>query len=234
MSRYQELEEVCNLFIEIYEYNVLTRLDSLAHDYYETIRWEKGSSFTTTQGVVDFYSYLSRHDQGLLWWPDIGSEYYELEGENRYSQARETLLNILSLANVNDSDTDAIKIMKILSFGNIKVDYESDINDAWFAPTETLSSGTGDCEDYSILFSALFELADIDSAIVRVTNSDGDRHAMVLVHLPVLEGFNYLPFSDLTDLGLSSGTWILLEPQRSSYDHFTGLSQWVLVVAAET
>ena len=60
---------------------------------------------------------------------------------------------------------------------------------------------SGDCDDFAILVSALFELVGLDSGIVFLTNDEGDGHAMSLLH------------DDLGDYGFQAGNWIIIEPQ---------------------
>ncbi len=116
------------------------------------------------------------------------------------------------------------------------MDYDYDMKERFFTPTETLSSGTGDCEDYSILVSSLFELAGIQSAVAGFTNSAGAGHAMVLVRLSSLGGYGHYYYDSLTGLGLSSGKWIMIEPQATiAYQQQSSwFEQWDIEAAAET
>jgi hypothetical protein len=239
LSRYQELEEVCDLFIGIYDYNVLTRLDSLANDYYETIRSEKLNLFTDK---CLFYSRLSRHDRGAYIWSDLDAIYYEKTytsqsptNLHRYDEAMDVLIQVISIIGINDTQTPVEKIKLILDFIDRKIVYNHDMSDEPFAPTETLSSGTGDCEDFSILASCLFEIVGIQSAVARFTDGDSG-HVMVLVHLSNLGGYGHYYYSDLTNFGLSSGEWIIIEPQNTIawQDDASWIPQWEITDAVET
>jgi len=216
----------------------IVHIDSLVNDYYETIRDKKSPLIPTYGELATFLANLAKHDKGTIWWSDIGTDYYDITGSHRYSEARVTLLNIIALSGVNTDDTSPEKIDKILSFVNSKVDYQHDLDDKGFFPTETLNSGTGDCEDYSILFSALFELAGVESAIGLFESDDGTSgHSMVLVQLPDLGGEGYYYYGDLTSYGLNSGKWIIIEPQRDgieNQDSASWFTMWNIQAAAET
>ena len=217
-------------------YYKLVNLDSLAHDYYETLREKKTPLYPSWQQNVNFMSYMSMHDRGAYHWSDLDSTYYSYHSTYRYSEARQTLISVLGYAGVTSSDTSVQKITKILAFVNDKVDYDYDMRERFFTPTETLSSGTGDCEDYSILVSSLFELAGIQSAVAGFTNSAGAGHAMVLVRLSSLGGYGHYYYDSLTGYGLSSGKWIMIEPQATiAYQQQSSwFEQWGLEAAAET
>jgi transglutaminase-like putative cysteine protease len=110
-----------------------------------------------------------------------------------------------------------------------------DMTERFYAPWETLAHRSGDCEDFSILTSALFELAGIDSAFGAFTNDYNENHAMVLIHLNDLGPYDYYSYDDLTSLGLSSGRWIIIEPQ-TTLDYQSDASwmdQWTILVAAD-
>jgi transglutaminase-like putative cysteine protease len=211
-------------------------LDSLAHDYYESIRAEKAPLNPSYQADADFYAELSEHDQGKIFWTDLDNEYYAHTSAHRYTQAELTLLSILYLSGADNATNNVDRMACILSYVDSKIHYQYDLVDRPFAPTETLSSGTGDCEDYSILVSALFELAGIPTAIATFTNSANEGHAMVLVHMSNLGNYNSYYYSDLTGYGLQTGKWILIEPQRAiSQQHDPSwFLQWNIDAASET
>lgn len=230
LDEYNDLSDSFDDMSDEAYYLDLVRIDSLVNDYYETIR----DSITDS---VTFEAKLSKHDQGELQWIGVDDDYYSITGSHRYSEAQQILLNILELAEVNVSeDNSSVCIEKILQFVNDKIDYQYDLDERIFAPTETLASGTGDCEDYSILVTALFELAGIDSAVAKFMNSDGDCHVMVLVHLSDLGGYDYYCYSDLTGYGLDSGQWIIIEPQLkiTNQQLSSWFTQWNILAAAET
>jgi len=71
-------------------------------------------------------------------------------------------------------DTDALKLKLVNDFFNQNITFVNDINlwdteDYWATPTEILTAGAGDCEDYSIAkYFALLELG-IDADKLRIT-----------------------------------------------------------------
>lgn len=161
---------------------------------------------------------------------------FEVKGAHAYLDAHNELLKILSLAGVVSTDDDIAQMGKILEFINLNVDYASDLEDKFFSPVETLAYGTGDCDDYSILAAALFELVGVDSAVAFFSNDLDEGHAMVLVHLEDLGDYGYYYYSDLTSIDLQSGTWIIIEPQDliSAQDDPQWTGAWDVEVAAET
>jgi predicted transglutaminase-like cysteine proteinase len=245
-ERYDSLNATYNQIV--YEYNSLlmdrseldylkmVRLTSLALDYYDTLRAEKGT-YNTDQGEVTFYSQLSRHDRGAINWPALDNTYKEHAGSLRYVEARNTLVNIDLISGAKNASDTMDKMNNILNFVNWKVSYSHDMDDTPFAPTETLSSGTGDCEDFAILVSALFELEGIQSAIATFDNvGGGPGHAMVLVHMDDLGLYDYYHYDDLTRYGLESGQWIIIEPRYMIYEQHieSWFSQWQIDAASET
>ncbi|MEE8168765.1 MAG: transglutaminase-like domain-containing protein [Candidatus Hydrothermarchaeales archaeon] len=142
---------------------------------------------------------------------------------------------VLGFAGVQDSSSEVSKLKKILGWLNANVHYESDLNNIFRAPVETLSLKSGDCDDYSILTGALFERAGVESAVgFFKASGEAEGHAMVLVRLDDLGGYPNRYYSDLTHRGLSSGKWIKIEPQRT-IDRQSGdyIKKWNLVSASE-
>lgn len=239
-----------NLQADYYELELEYRLEkelrignSLA-SYYDNLRdglGPTGSKYwwdTPSEGIwqqeADFAANLALHDLWELYWPDYETEYVEAAGENSYETAWRCLNTIYNHLDISSSNTPVIKITKILTFLEEHIHYESEINDVFLAPVETLGFKSGDCDDYTILASALFEMAEIESAIGFFKNDDDEYHAMVLVHLDDLGDYRYWRYSDLTRLGLPEGQWIILEPQSTisnQYDEW--ISQWSILVAAE-
>ena len=125
--------------------------------------------------------------------------------------------------------------MKILDFVAWYVDYEPEIDDSQRAPVETLSLRSGDCDDFTILVSALFEMAEIECAIGYFENDAEEAHSMVLVHLDELVGYRYWRYEDLTSLGLLEGDWIKIEPQAPLDEQADEewMSQWIIKMAVE-
>jgi len=234
-NQYQNLSVSYNAVNQQLSYLNMVRLDSLDLDYYITIREDYGGAIFN-QDKVDFCAQLSKHDRAAYYWPVADSTYYDITGYHRYYAAFATQLSVLNLVGVKGTDSAAVEISKILSFIDGNITFQYDMYDRYFAPTETLSSGTGDCDDFSILASSMFEMMGIQSAIAYFQNSYGGAHAMVLVHLPDLGGYGYYYYSDLTSLGLASGKWIIIEPQTliQNQDDSSWFSQWIIEVAAET
>ncbi|MEM2613599.1 MAG: hypothetical protein QXO15_05140 [Nitrososphaerota archaeon] len=201
-------------------------------------RWYKFPSYYKLS--VQFAAQMAAHDVGNCYWPNLKceSEYYEYTGEYSYKTASSILRYALNLANVNVRDSATVKIDKILRFISSIVHYEHRLIDHMWFPTETLTFRSGDCTSFSILASALFEMAGIKSAIGFFENANGDGHAMVLVRLESLDGYSYYYYSDLTGLGLTAGKWIIIEPQFRSLSEQeesqdSWIPQWKLIAAAE-
>ncbi len=79
-----------------------------------------------------------------------------------------------ALMNGAQLDTDALKLKLVNDFFNQNITFADDINlwstpDYWATPTEVLTAGAGDCEDYSIAkYFALLKLG-IDADKLRIT-----------------------------------------------------------------
>lgn len=139
-------------------------------------------------------------------------------------------------AGVTNTDSDAIKINKILNFIDSNIIYQSDMQETPQSTGQTLTLQSGDCKDYSILASAAFADAGIPSAIMRMENvsGQGPGHAMVLIqsseNLPL-----YGYYSNLMSIGLPTGRWWVIEPQYTFVQQSQNPSwftQWNIVNAA--
>jgi len=189
---------------------------------------------------VEFAAHEAAHDAGNLYWPSLenGSHYYEYTGEYSYETSSKILQNVLLMSKINPYDNNVTKIDKIMRFVGSVVSYEYKLIDHMWFPAETLAFRSGDCTSFSILESALFEMLGIKSAIGFFKNSEGEGHAMVLVHLDDLGEYGYRYYSDLTSYGLSAGKWIMIEPQYHSLseqetNQDSWMPQWNILVAAE-
>lgn len=189
---------------------------------------------------VAFAAHEAAHDAGNLYWPSLeeGSHYYEYTGEYSYETSSRILQNVLSMSKINPQDDNATKIDKIMRFVGSVVSYEYRLIDHIWFPDETLAFRSGDCTSFSILESALFEMLGIKSAIGFFENSEGEGHAMVLVHLDDLGEYGYWYYSDLTSYGLGAGKWVMIEPQYHSLseqetNQDSWMPQWNILVAAE-
>lgn len=58
---------------------------------------------------------------------------------------------------------------------------------------------------------------------------------MVLIHEYFLDGYGCYHYDELTDLGLSPGRWIMIEPQSliEEQQDPTYFEQWILKASAE-
>lgn len=181
---------------------------------------------------------MAAHDVGNLYWPSLETEYLDTTGEYSCYSAQDMLERLLDMCEINLNDDHVNKIDKILGFVNSIITYETRLVDHMWFPTETLTFRSGDCTSYSILVAALLEMVDIKSAIGFFLNDQGDGHAMVLINSETLGEYKCWYFQDLTDHGLSSGRWIIIEPQYSSLSEQETyqdewIPQWDLEVAAE-
>jgi transglutaminase-like putative cysteine protease len=182
---------------------------------------------------ANFAADLALHDLRILYWPRIEDDYYEDVGEYSYDTARAKIDEIIILLDIGTYDTSVDIIEKVLTFINSYIHYESEANDVFHAPVETLGFKSGDCDDFTILAAALFEDLGIESAIRFYYNEDIGYHAMVLVHLENLGDYGYWYFSDLTHRGLEEGRWITIEPQLTiEYQDSDWIEQWDLLVAS--
>jgi hypothetical protein len=228
-----------------YEVERALRIGNSLESYYDYLRQELGPtgveewwwsrySESRWQTQVDFAANLALHDLRRIYWPAIEEDYYEDVGEYSYDTARRKIDDILGLLEVRTYDTASVKTRKILEFVSLHIHYETEVNDVFLAPVETLGFKSGDCDDFTILTAALLEDMGIDSAIGFFSNENDEYHAMVLVHLEGLVDYGYWYFSDLTHRDLDEGRWIIIEPQLTIEDQGDDwISQWDLLVAAD-
>lgn len=240
---HQGVENQYNILQTTYQVSEALGIGHLLADYYSVVRdshadyWESPGWWLFgggEQDKVDFAADLAKHNLGRIYWPDKEDTYYEFADEHSYTTAMRELNEVHALIGIQSGDPSVEKIEKILSFVNTYVHYESDYNNVFLAPVETLAFKSGDCDDYSILVAALFEKAGIDSAI-GFFSSGGSTHAMVLIHLDTISPYGFWSYSDLTGKGLSAGKWIIIEPQHTIERQHTPswFEQWSIRVAAE-
>jgi predicted transglutaminase-like cysteine proteinase len=179
----------------------------------------------TARSRIKFGSQLAYHDLGYDVWPNQEATYFEDVGSHSYSTASKIVEYAITRCGINTLDDSVKKIGKILEFINSRINYSYEVDDVYRAPVETLSLSSGDCDDYSILAGALFERVGVDSAISFYTNGQGENHVMVLVHIDNLGSYSFYKFSDLTHLGLRSGTWVIIEPQGNI--GYQGDAEWM-------
>ena len=189
---------------------------------------------------VSFAADLSAHDIGNLYWPTLetDSDYSNFAGEYSYQTSERIMDQAFALTGISKSDNNVIKIDKILRTIHSLIQYEYRCLDHMWFPCETLTFRSGDCTSFSILAAAMFEKAGIKSAIGFFTNSTmPEGHSMVLIHLDDLAQHEYWYYNDLTNRGLASGKWIIIEPQCSSLTEQDASMDWVgiwsIVAASE-
>lgn len=178
---------------------------------------------------VNFASNLAAHDIGNLYWPTLEADsgYYDTTGEYSYQTSSRIMQQAMTFVGISSSDSNIAKIDKVLTFIYSNVFYENRLLDHMWFPCETLTFRSGDCTAFSILAAAMFEDAGIKSAIGFFSNSTLGGHAMVLVHLDNLDSHSYWYYSDLTGYGLSSGKWIVIEPQYASLSEQDANMNWI-------
>jgi len=228
--------------------NVGTALET----YYDYVR---ANSYSSGLGMVDegdwrtlpgyydlsasFAAELASHDIGNCQWPalEAASGYHDSTGEYSYQTSCRIMDEAMALSGISPSDSEVTKIEKVLSFTNAFVHYEERIIDHMWFPCETLTFRSGDCTSFTTLTTALLERAGIEAAIAFFANSTMGHHAMVLVRLDDLGPYRYWYYEDLTDRGLASGKWIIIEPQcaplSGQQSRLDWIGYWDLVACAE-
>ena len=204
-----------------YEIETTLRIGNSLESFYDFLRYEKGFTglgWSDHQREADFAAQLALHDLGRNCWPSLENAYYQDVGERSYETAKEKIDEVIGLIELEFFHTPTFKIESILQFIHQNIHSEKEVNNVYLAPTETLGFKSGDCDDFSILASALFEAVGIDSAFGIFRNEDNEYHCAVLVHLQQLKDYGWCSYSDLTDFGLDKGTWIVIEPQHT-IDH---------------
>jgi len=243
-------KEKLNLEIEI-EFLETIRIGTTLETYYDDVRanvvtlggnplgeeeWWKHPNYY--ENSVWLATCMAAHDAGNLYWPSFETEYNETIGETSSDTAYYILSDFLTRCSVLRSFNIETKIDKILKFANSVIDYETRLLDHMWFPAETLTFGSGDCTSFSILIASLFEMVDIKSAIGFFLNDQGDAHAMVMINCEELPNYKTWGFDDLTSYGLSSGRWIIIEPQYISLAEQEKyqddwIPQWNLEVVSE-
>jgi len=221
------LTEFCKSLQRDYEIETALRIGNVLESYYDFLRYEKGFIElwrSDYQRDADFAAKLALHDLGRNCWPSIENAYYEDTGKHSYEMAKAKIDEIIGLIGLRAYYAPTFKIKKILEFITQNIHYEDEFNNLYLAPTETLGFRSGDCDDFSILASALFEAVGIDSSFGILKNADDEYHCVVLVHLKDLKNYCYSSYSDLTPRGLDEGKWIVIEPQYT-IDHQD--SDWI-------
>lgn len=104
---------------------------------------------------VTFASQLAAHDIGNLFWPTLenGSRYYDTTEPHEYSfqTADHIIEKAMNMTRISISDSNVMKIEKVLAFIHSTVHYELRLIDHFWFPCETLTFKSGDCTSFSIL-----------------------------------------------------------------------------------
>lgn len=198
------------------ETETVLRIGNTLESFYDLVRHEKGFTgyrWTDHQKDANFAVDLALHDLGYNSWPSIENAYYCSTGIRSHEMAKRKIDDAIDLIGLQGHYTPTAKIRRILQFIVQHIHFEHEVHDVYLAPTETLAFRSGDCEDFSILASALFEAVGIDSAFGIFKSKEDEYHGLVLVRLEDLIGCEYWSHSDLTDWGLDEGKWIVIEPQ---------------------
>ncbi len=243
-TEYASLSENFDALKLEYDVECFLRIGNSLESYYDYLRQELGPTGTEYwrqqpdpdywQTSVDFAANLALHDLRRIYWPSIEEDYYDAIGEYSYDTAYTKINELLDIIDITLQDSATTKISKILAFINTYIHYEREVNDVFLAPVETLGFKSGDCDDFSILASALLDEVGVESAIGFFVNDLDQYHAMVLVNLNELEGYGNYYYSDLTHQGLDAGKWIIIEPQATIDNQFTPwVDQWNLITASE-
>jgi hypothetical protein len=242
-TQYNTLQSDYYNLSDNHEIKTTLGMGHLLNDYYEVVREETTPTGwwiyqPSNQDFADFAANIAEHGLGTTYWPDLEDEFYQKSERaygskiHSYEKSLDQLNAVKNLINVTEFDDNTLKIDRILDFINDNIYYEPDMDDNFLAPLETLSLKSGDCEDYSILAGALFELVGIESAIA-IGESSGLPHAYVLVNLENLGSYGNWYYEDLTDIGLSSGKWIKIEPQARIEQQYVACEGMTLNVATE-
>jgi hypothetical protein len=251
---YNELVEVHNNLI--YKYNALVddynellyrwkkrerlRIGSSLAAFYDAVRCDEGLAGIRTpwedeDDQVDFAVKLALHALGRETWTKREDSYFAVVGNHSYEDAWRLLETALDIVGIEPQDTPTEKVEKILAFTSSYIHYQREGEDVYYAPVETLTVRSGDCDDYAILAAALFEAVGIEAAIGLYENATGARHYMILIHLDDLEGYAYYYHEDLTAWGLQPGRWIKIEPQTPIQEQGDEewFPQWILIAVKE-
>lgn len=252
VTQYNALSDNYNQINSRYVAETTLRIGTTLETYYDYIRANSYTLGADPLGEERWYLYPNyysdsvifaadeaAHDAGQAYWPtyEQATDYYTLTGEHASDTAASIIQDAITYSGVTATDSNVVKIDKILDFIHSHVAYQTRLLDHMWFPTETLTFKSGDCTSFSILAACMFEEVGIKSAIGFFTNGTLGGHAMVLVRLDNLGGYGYRYYSDLTSFDLTSGKWIIIEPQSSSLsdysDNLDWVSYWSIVAASE-
>jgi hypothetical protein len=199
--------------------------------------WWISSSYI--EDGLEYSTKLASHDAGNFYWPFLEdeSEYYDSTGEYSHQSSNRVMNEFLSFAKIDGNDTSTEKVDKIMNHISHYIYYENKTMNALWFPVESLSFMSADQINMAILYSAIFEMVEIESAIGFFGNSTGAFHIIVLIQLDDLDGYEYMFYDDLVNLGLSPGRWIIIDPLFESLSeqelNLAWLDQWHIGSVAE-
>jgi transglutaminase-like putative cysteine protease len=201
--------------------------------------YESGKLNVTIATIyINFMANLTKHSLGRTYWPSLEDRYFQYTREHSWTTAIRKLEAVYAFIGIKPEDASIERIKRILHFINDNVHYQVDYDNVFLSPLETLVFRSGDCDDYTILAATLFEMAGIDAAVAIGTvtyANETTRHAMVLIHMDNLGPYGFHSYDDLTGMGLSSGRWILIEPQYTMDKQYDPgwFNRWKIEVAAD-
>ena len=242
-SQYNSLESNYTELNGKYTKETTMRTGNLLQTFYQDVRADYFPSEYSKK--ASFAAKLAGHGIGKNYWSNLDNNFYENSYESygkhihSYTEAKNELSKVYKLIGISSGDSQVTKIDKILKFVNSNIHGEADNQESFHAPMETITLKSGDCDDYSILVGALFEMAGIKTAIA-LNNPDkngGTGHVFLVVQVSNTEGKLDYGYKDLTDKGLSSGWWYIIEPQLKLEDQHEYISshenRYTLEYAAE-
>jgi len=244
IESYNDLMDDYDSLREDYETEATLRIGSSLAQYYDALRVQYGPQrwWSRTQDM-QFAANLALHSLGRIQWTSLENSFYSYTRQHSYDMAEEIIDAVIDLIKVNTGQSTTERIRRILYFINRNIHYEYDFDNVYLAPPETLVFKSGDCDDFSILAAALFEAVGIDSAIgvfsYQPAGGETQYHCMVLVHLNDLgqdesgEDYDYWYYTSLTNMGLKSGRWVIVEPQYTIENQGSDwVGQWNLLAVA--
>ncbi|MEI7941548.1 MAG: transglutaminase-like domain-containing protein [Candidatus Riflemargulisbacteria bacterium] len=102
---------------------------------------------------------------------------------------------------ITDTMTDAEKLSAITKYVNSNVRYEADVpGEGWSSASNTLASGSGDCEDMAILVANLAIACGVDESKVQVCVTSGDASTQGHVVVGLVGGSGQITTYDATNL----------------------------------
>lgn len=205
---------------------------NLPWSYYEEVRRVHAPASGRDE-KLDWLADIVMHDLGRRSWAAEKLKYRDRSGRYAHRDALRTLRLVLENAEVSEEQDEQERMRRILDWMNDHLAYEHEIDDLFRAPIETLSLGSGDCDDWTGLAAALMNEAGIDAAAGWFTRTDeeGKERAHMMLLVPAELGTKAWWFKDLSKHGLPGG-WHVVEPQRRLDEQKSpNIRRWSLVAA---